>query len=161
MNGVKYIILILGFITLSVQAQTDTLSRVAEDSLVNDTLGYITLVADSSIAKMEASRIYERKVAIEKGLGTKIDGFRIMLSFDQSRAKASRILNSATVRYGETYACVLEYDEPNFKVFMGEFVEYEDAAKVVNVVRRTYPMARVIKDKIKTPPGYFDTEEDE
>jgi len=162
----KYLLILLSVIGFNLQAQTDSSSKtIMLDTVIStsDTLGYVELIVDSDIARMEASRTWERKAAVAAFLKNpgKVDGFRIMLGFNQNRLSAARLLNNANLKYGGSYVCLLEYDEPNFKVFMGEWINYNDAAKVVNVVRRSYPLARVIKDKIKAPPGYFDTDEDE
>lgn len=150
----------MGFLSSAIQAQDDTYSsNQLQDSLLTDTLGAIIIMADTSVLNMEAARVYERKVVIDKGL--KIDQFRIMLGFDQSRSRALKIHKNGSIRYAGIFTCHLEYDEPNFKVFMGKFKKYEDAAEIADNARRTFPMARVIKEKIKTPPGYINTEEEE
>jgi hypothetical protein len=151
----------MGFISSAIQAQTDDIESLnqLQDTIRIDTLGAVLILADTSILNMEAVRVYERKVVIDKGL--KIDQFRIMLGFDQSRSRALKIQKNGSIRYAGTFTCHLEYDEPNFKVFMGKFRKYDDAVEVVEDARRAFPMARVLKEKIKTPPGYLNTEEEE
>ena len=156
----KFIIFFIGFLTSAIQAQTNDAESLNQlDTMHTDTLGALMIIADTSILNMEAARVYERKVVIDKGL--KIDQFRIMLGFDQSRSRALKIQNNGSIRYAGIFTCHLEYDEPNFKVFMGKFRRYEDAVAIVDDARKTFPMARVIKEKIKAPPGYLNTEEEE
>lgn len=156
----KFIIFFIGFLSSAIQAQINDIKSLNQlDTIRMDTFGALILMADTSILKMEAARVYERKVARDKGI--KIDQFRIMLGFDQSRARALKIQNSGSIRYDGIFICSLEYDEPNFKVFIGNFRRYEDAVEIVNDARKTFPLARIIKEEIKAPPGYLNTEEEE
>ena len=144
------------FISVLAIAQTTP----ASDSTNNASNGDVEIIVDADVEKMENGRIWERKEAAGKR-PTYIEGFRVMIGFDKSRTNASRLLSSASAQYNHQYPTMMQYDEPNFKVYLGEFLTYNDAAKVVNTIRKSYQLARVIKDKIKAPEGYWDNEEEE
>ena len=127
---------------------------------VEDSSGYIVLDVDSSIVKLEADRKEGRTPypGCGPGHGLFINGYRILLGFDQDRKVATELLQKAKVL---SHSCKLEYDEPNFKVYMGEFVEYSEAVKVLKTAQKLYPLAKLTEDKIKAPIDHFKPNDEE
>lgn len=91
---------------------------------------------------------------------TEVQGYRVMIGFYNSRSTATREQSNAITLWGKDHITKLKFDEPNWKVFIGEFEEKADAERFLQLVRKKYPGARIIKDIISTIP-IPSTEEEE
>src|SRR5688500_7376044 len=83
--------------------------------------GNVEVISDPSVEALESARIAKRK-----SLGSNVHGYRIMVAFFASRDAANEKLAEARSLYGGMYGATLLYDEPNFKVYVGEFVSRAD-----------------------------------
>lgn len=108
--------------------------------------GEVEVIADPSIEALEAARIAKRK-----SLGSNVHGYRIMVAFYSSREAATIKLAEARSFFGGTYGASLLYDEPNFKVYVGEFVSKPDAEAALVDIRKRYPGARIVNDLVPAP----------
>lgn len=77
-------------------------------------------------------------------------GFRIQINFGQNRDEANKTVSDFAAKYPgiPTY---LSYQQPYFKVNVGDFRTKLEAVKNLNIIRKDYPGAFVVKDKINPP----------
>lgn len=106
--------------------------------------GKVELIIDPEVQELEKERITRRKAASEK-----TRGYRIMIGFYPSRAQAEALRAEAARIYGGKYSVTIIYDEPNFKVYVGEFFQADAADDALADVRKRYPGATRISDIIR------------
>jgi hypothetical protein len=106
--------------------------------------GKVEIIVEPEIKEAENERISRRKAASEK-----TRGYRIMIGFYSNRAQAEAIRAEAARLYGSRYGVTIIYDEPNFKVYVGEFTQAESADDALADVRKRYPGATRISDIIR------------
>lgn len=108
--------------------------------------GSVEVIADPAVEKLMATRLAQRQAS-----GGKIPGYRILLAYSGSRATAERQAEEARLHYMGKYDIVVMYDEPNFKVYLGEYRQRWEADVVLREVQKQYRGARVIPDRIRLP----------
>lgn len=82
-----------------------------------------------------------------------IDGYRIQI-FEESGNKSSTLAREVMAEFSVKYpdvAVYLTWQAPNFKVRVGDFGTRMEAEGFLNKIKRSYPIAWVIRDKIKFP----------
>ena len=82
-----------------------------------------------------------------------IDGFRIQIfeeSGNNSSTHAREVISEFSLKYAEIPA-YLTWQAPNFKVRVGDFSTRMEAEGFLNKIKKDYPIAWVIRDKIKFP----------
>jgi hypothetical protein len=108
--------------------------------------GAAEVISDPGVERLMASRLAQRQAS-----GGKIPGYRILLSYSGSRATAERQAEEARLHYMGKYDIVVMYDEPNFKVYLGEYRQRWEADVVLREVQKQFRGARVIPDRIRLP----------
>lgn len=108
---------------------TDAFSQVFDDSLAN------TLV--------------KRHVALNISKMT-MPGFRVQLFTGNQRTRANDI-RSEFMLSKPMIATYLIYQQPNFKVRVGDFKTRLEAQKLLNEIQIQYPAAFIVKDEVKLP----------
>ena len=78
-------------------------------------------------------------------------GYRIQINFGQDRNQANKVRGDFSVKYPgiPTY---MAYQQPYFKVNVGDFRTKLEASKNLNLIRKNYPGSFIVKDKIYPPP---------
>jgi hypothetical protein len=82
-----------------------------------------------------------------------IDGYRIQIfeeSGNKSSTRAREVMSEFSYKYPDmpTY---LTWQAPNFKVRVGDFRTRMEAEGFLKKIKKNYPIAWVIRDKIKFP----------
>ena len=108
--------------------------------------GSVEVISDPSVDALESARIAKRK-----SLGSNVHGYRIMVGFFSSRDAANEKLGEARSLFGGEYPTTLLYDEPNFKVYVGEFISKADAEAALIQIRKRYTGARIVNDLVPVP----------
>lgn len=108
--------------------------------------GDVEVITDPDVAALEAARIDKRMA--DNG---RVQGYRIMIAFYSSRDAANQKLAEVRGWFGSSYGAVVLYDEPNFKVYSGEFSSRTDAEMALADIRKRYPGARIVGDLINAP----------
>lgn len=83
-----------------------------------------------------------------------MQGYRIRIFSESGQGARNR---ATTVRANffnkypeiETY---LDYDPPNFKVYVGDFRNRSEALKMLRKISRDYPYSFIVSDRINFPP---------
>lgn len=108
--------------------------------------GNVEVISDPDVDALETARIERRK-----SNNGRVQGYRIMIAFYSSREAANDKLAEVRSWFGSTYGAVLLYDEPNFKVYSGEFTSKVDAESALLDIRKRYPGARIVGDLVNPP----------
>lgn len=82
--------------------------------------------------------------------GTKIDGYRIQIFFDESKSVAQSQKASFINSHPE-HKAYIDYMAPNYRVRVGNFRTKLEAEKLKQELIAIYPTCIVIEDKIELP----------
>jgi hypothetical protein len=81
-------------------------------------------------------------------------GYRIRI-FSESGQRARPNAHNVQATFFNKYPDIethLEYDPPNFKVYVGDFRTRSEALKMQKKISRDYPYSFIISDQINFPP---------
>jgi len=108
--------------------------------------GHVVVDVEPSVKEMEETRTARRKANSDK-----VRGYRILIGFFSSRAEAEALKEQAIEPFGGKYGVTVIYDEPNFKVYVGQFTLSDDADAALVEIRRKFSGATRISDIIRRP----------
>ena len=150
----KRILIILSALLLScvaLQAQDTTRTAPVDSTLVGrdilSTLGSGAQVEQSNIIR-QALQQYTLNNA-EKP----ISGYRIRVFYDngpQARIKSENIQQILQKQFPEVLV-YRSFESPNYKVSIGDFRSKDEALRIFNAIKGTYPTAFIIKESINYP----------
>lgn len=115
--------------------------------------GEIIIIQDSRIDTILAMHIEMNEQLLLNTDNYAIEGYRIQI-FEESGNKSSSLAREAMAEFTTKYPDIpayLTWQAPNFKVRVGDFLTRMDAKGFLNKIKRDYPIAWVIKDKIMYP----------
>ena len=105
------------------------------------------------IAKAQSNQQMEelvnKHVSINSSKKT-MQGFRIQVYSGQERTKATELKNSLLNQYPD-FASYLLYQQPYFKVRIGDFKTRLDALKLLDQVKTNFSVAFIVRDEVKLP----------
>lgn len=150
----KRILIILAFLlagSLCLHAQ-DSLNVARMDS---------TLVGKSILSVMGPGAEVNQTAAVRGALMEYIDGnaqkpvtgYRIRVFYDNSptaRTRSEAIEQSISRQFPET-GVYRSFESPNYKVTVGDFRTRDEALRIYNALKGTYPTAFIIKENINYP----------
>lgn len=84
-------------------------------------------------------------------LNQTIHGYRIQIFFGGNRQKASEVKLDFNSRYPEISAYI-SYQQPNFKVRVGDYHSRFEAQKFLKEISRFFPTCFIVADEVKLPP---------
>jgi len=111
------------------------------------TNGKIEIITEPAI-----NDIVQMHVAHNRSVGT-IDGFRIQIFYDSgnnSKSNAYSALSNFRSKFPDIPA-YLSYNEPNYKVRVGNFRTRLDAQRFFQFIVTDFSMSYIVKDDIKYP----------
>lgn len=90
---------------------------------------------------------------VEKNSEKRLNGYRIRIFFDnkQTARTQSEEIEKAFIEMFPQYPIYRTYTNPYFKVAVGDFRSKSDAVKVLEIIKKEYPKAFIIKDIINYP----------
>jgi hypothetical protein len=106
--------------------------------------GHVVVEVEPTVKEMEETRTARRKSNSDK-----VRGYRILIGFFSSRAEAEALKEQAMEPFGGKYGVTVIYDEPNFKVYVGQFTLSDDADAALVEIRRKFSSATRISDIIR------------
>ncbi|TVR73585.1 MAG: SPOR domain-containing protein [Marinilabiliales bacterium] len=83
-----------------------------------------------------------------------MQGYRIRI-FSQSGRGARQNATTARAEFFNKYSDVetyLDYDPPNFRVYVGDFRTRSEALKLQRKIRQDYPYSFIVSSRINLPP---------
>lgn len=148
----RLIIIIIAVLTGITASAQDSLNRARMDS---------TFVGKSIINVIgpgaEVNQTQQVRQALEtytaENAQKPIQGYRIRVFYDNSpsaRVKSESIEQYLKGQYPET-GVYRSFESPNYKVTIGDFRTKEEALKIYNALKGTYPTAYIIKENINFP----------
>ena len=146
MKAGKWIAVLLVCITSYTFAQADSIKPepVVAAQAVADT--NVRVIASPGVENtLQKVQQYQQ---LSKGT---FSGYRIQIHFGQDRTNA----NKAKTDFANKYASLpsyLTYQQPYFKVCIGDFRTKLEAVRALNNIKKEYPGAFVVRDKINPPP---------
>ena len=154
----KKILLSILFILLSgavLRAQeyrvdTMTVSRVDSTLLGRNVLS--VLGSGVSVNQTPAMRSALDRY-VQGNASKKLSGYRIRVYFENgqnARARSEAIARSVSAAY-PGIGVYRTFESPNFKVMVGDFRTKDDALKVYQSLKASYPTALLLKDTINYP----------
>ena len=93
------------------------------------------------------------RTAANKGPEGEVDGYRIRIYFDnkqKSREESREVMNRFQALY-PGYNTYLKFNNPNFKVTVGDFRSKVDAQIALQSIIRDFPTAFIVKEKMRFP----------
>jgi hypothetical protein len=84
-------------------------------------------------------------------LNPTIHGYRIQIYFGGNRQKASEVKLDFNGRYPDI-AAYISYQQPNFKVRIGDYSSRYEAQKFLKEIDGIYPTCFIVPDEVKLPP---------
>ena len=149
----KRILLILGFALLcaGLQAQeVETVAPVDSTLLGKD----ILTILGPNAQVYQTAEVKQALSDYVKGNASKtITGYRIRVFYDnspQARTRSESIVNTLETLYPE-HKVYRSFESPNYKVLLGNFRSKDEALRIFNQLKKTYPTAYIIKDNIEYP----------
>jgi len=114
----------------------------------------VVIVPDTSVHITEApgvNRTMQKRLEYARRSEGKFPGYRIQVGFGQDRNEATKLKADVGLKYPNlpTY---LAYQQPYFKICIGDFRSKLEAVKYLNTIKKAYPGAFMVKDKIYPPP---------
>lgn len=80
-----------------------------------------------------------------------VDGYRVQLFSGRSREEAMKVSMDFREKYPNVNAH-LNYQQPNFKVRVGDFASRLEASRFFESIKSSYPSSFIIKDRINIGP---------
>ena len=77
-------------------------------------------------------------------------GFRVQVYYGSQRSKATETRTDVLKKFSSVPAYII-YQQPNFKLRLGDFKTRIEAMKLLDEVRHDYPQAFIVKDEVKLP----------
>ena len=149
----KRILLIFGLLLAAASLQAQEVERPAPvDSLL---LGKNIFSIMGPGVKVDQSAEVKQAMAqyVGKNATKPISGYRIRVYYDnppQARTRSESIENSLMEQYPE-HKVYRSFESPNYKVLIGNFRSKDEALRIFNALKKTYPTAYIIKDNIEYP----------
>ena len=124
-------------------------------SMSNLTFGQevTTYNPDSTIIITKDARFDElvNKQKEQNLINQSMHGYRIQIYFGGIRQKASEIKLDFNSRYPDIQAYI-SYQQPNFKVRIGDYHNRYEAQKFLKEIEGLYPTSFIVPDEVKLPP---------
>ncbi|OFX51846.1 MAG: hypothetical protein A2046_00790 [Bacteroidetes bacterium GWA2_30_7] len=146
-----YLIFLFNLISVSVfsQAQTEENTKIDYFSyLQNDMYGGKVKINQNDNIKL----IFNKHIEYNEKLSS-CQGYRIRI-FSDSGHTARESANKAKADFLKLFPEIesyLKYDQPNWKVLIGDFRTKSDALKFLKLISDNFPSAFIVKDMIAFP----------
>ena len=135
----------------SVLAVTDTLSL--QDSVAERYMSYDSLMAYLGDAVIMSDSLEKAMTEqVEKNKARKTQIYRVRIYFDNSkdaRTVSQQIVDTFSV-YHPGVPVFRSYDNPYFKVTVGEFRAKSDAMRFLEAIRKEYPTVFLVRESFST-----------
>lgn len=102
--------------------------------------GVTKIKEDKSVTQMREKRKESREAA-----DYKIEGYWIFVQIFSNRKDAMNFQKEFNTRLNQKAVCQIVYDEPNFKIYAGQYALKAEAEKELAKVKQAYTTAKIIK----------------
>lgn len=131
-----------------VYRQVPRYNEELEGQSIYEALGDVQVNESYAVRKAVAKRVAENK-----GPEGEVDGYRIRIYFDnkqKSREESQEVIKRFKALY-PGYNTYLKFNNPNFKVTVGDFRTKVDAQIALQKIIRDFPTAFIVKEKMRFP----------
>jgi hypothetical protein len=115
--------------------------------------GHVVIIQDARIDTILEKHMEMNEALLLNADNYAIDGYRVQIfqeSGNRSSTHAREVMAGFSMKYPDV-PVYLTWQAPNFKVRAGDFETRMEAEGFLNKIKRNYPIAWVIRDKIKYP----------
>lgn len=95
------------------------------------------------------NELMEKHIALGKARNA-MPGYRVQIFFGDNREEANAI-KSDFLRIHPNMGAYMVYQQPNFKIRVGDFKTRMSAMELLSEVQTRFPMAFIVKDFVKLP----------
>jgi SPOR domain len=138
------------------------LSAMAQEQPVKDTSKSGLAIVTAPLPPMPDTNIRVYEPAVIRNTVQKVydyqryshgtsPGFRVQIDFSQESNKANKTKSDFSGKYPGVPSYIT-YKQPYFRVSVGDFRCKLDAVRCLNSVKKDYPAAFIVSDKIIPPP---------
>ena len=125
----------------------DTVGKSKADTLdYTSKEGTVQIFGDERLEKLEKF-VRSGEETID---GVLVDGFRVLIYFDQDKAKSEQQKSHFMNMYNE-HSAYIDYLAPNYRVRVGNFRTKLEAEHMKQEIISVFPTAIVVSDKISLP----------
>lgn len=142
----RWMIIVLLCISFGAYAQHDSAQQQTASAIANTADTNIRIIASPGI-KTAVAKVQQYQ---QLSNGT-FPGYRIQIHFGQDRTNATKAKTDFSTKYS-LFPSYLSYQQPYFKVCIGDFRTKLEAVRALNSIKKDYPGAFVVRDKINPPP---------
>lgn len=139
------------FGALSLQAQDTTSTPPVDTTLVGRNI--LTIMGPGAQVDQSSSLRQAVEQYLVNNAQKPINGYRIRVFYDNgpsARAKSEQIEKLLQEQFPEV--CVYRsFESPNYKVSIGDFRSKDEALRIYNALKGTYPTAFIIRESINYP----------
>lgn len=144
-----FVIIIFSTILVSAQEKTEEVEKVDYFTYLQNDMydGKVKIFQNDNIAV-----IFNKHLEYNNKLNS-CQGFRIRIFSDSghtARESANKVKSDFLKLFPETES-YLKYDQPNWKVLIGDYRTKSDALKFLKVISENFPSAFIVKDMISFP----------
>ena len=111
---------------------------------INSSYGQVTILNNQKIDE----QVIIKNASVDT---TKISGYRIQLAFNTDRSFVENIKIKYTNYYPESKETYTIYQQPYWKLRVGNFYREIDALATLKQIREFFPNAFIVPDNIKRP----------
>jgi hypothetical protein len=165
----KYLLPLIVFLSLNSFGQVNTPIQIDtakhnSNSQLTDTAKHVpnstfniqhsTLSSDSNVHIIESPEVKNTMAKMndyERLSQGKYAGYRVQLDFGKDRDNANHVRSDFMTKYPAVPA-YLTYQQPYFRISAGDFRTKLEAVHFLNLIKKDYPAAFVVHDKIFPPP---------
>ncbi|NQY68654.1 MAG: SPOR domain-containing protein [Flavobacteriales bacterium] len=129
--------------------ELDPMETIQFDTLSINKVVFMNNDSDK-VEVIHDSRLYD---LIEKDIRLNIEkenrasGYRVQISSSAVRLKSNQSKSKFLSLYPETKAHII-FEQPNYKVRVGDFSKRLDAQKALNLIKPNFPASYIVKDVI-------------
>ena len=131
-----FLVLISLICILNSYSQSDSLKAFAADSGI--------------IQDKKVNELVLKHVLINEAKRGTMKGYRVQIHFGPEKAKAMDVKSKFTTQYHEV-AAYLDYQQPYFKIRVGDFRTKLEAYKLLQEISGDFPGAFIVTDDIELP----------
>ena len=131
-----FLVLISLICILNSYSQSDSLKAFAADSGI--------------IQDKKVNELVLKHVLINEAKRGTIKGYRVQIHFGPERAKALEVKSKFNTQYHEV-ASYLDYQQPYYKIRVGDFRTKLEAYKLLQEISGDFPGAFIVTDDIELP----------
>ena len=117
---------------------------VRAQQIVPDTnAGKVEIIKDAQI-----DDIIKKKIELNKKIEGKVSGYRVQIHFSADRNKAKEIKSNFLLKYPDVATYEI-YQQPNFKIRVGDFKNKLDAYRFLKQISNDFTGAFIVDDDVK------------